>query len=542
MQFRNKLFYFFFFIIIVFGFFIRTLDLSKLPSGFFCDEASISYNAYSILTTGKDEFAKPFPVLFQSFGNFRPGTSIYFSVPFIAAFGMNEFSARLPSAIIGTLGILFIFFLAQLLYESPIISLFSAFFLTISPWEIHFSRIGQENIYLPIFLSLSLVLFLFGIKKKNAVSLIASFIAFGITLYTYVVAYFIVPLFILLLTILYAKDLWRNKRYLFIGIAIFLFMSIPLISGFNSGETMARFNDASSVNQQKTLQQFAQKAFITYRDHFSYDFLFRTGDIGYATHFITRFSVKGFGELYAIQFPLIIIGIIALFVLGMLKNTTYSAWRYIKHHDFKKMFKVKKETLLLFGWIILYPLGSTAVPFTDGGGPFATRSIIGVLPFQILTAIGIFFLLSLFKNKVYKFILILTILLTTLISFSSYLEAYTTQYPLYSSDFWGWQFGAKDVIKYFVDNEKKYDELFMAPEFNAPDIFLKYYSPHNCSKCEIGLPEDKYNPSLRQLFAVTPNYINLFTSAHHNLGFKNIENVYYPNETIAFEIGEMVKR
>lgn len=524
------------------GFFIRFFNLTKVPSGFFCDEASINYNAYSILTTGKDEFGKTLPILFRSFGNFRPGTSIYFSVPFVAAFGMNEFSSRFPSVVVGTIGILLIFLLAQLLFESSIISLLSAFFLAISPWEIHFSRIGQENIYLPVFLSLSLVLFLFGIKKKNGISLFVSFISFGITLYTYVVAYFIVPLFILLLIILYAKNLWRMKRFFLIGIIVLFLMAIPLINGTSSGETMARFNDASTANQQKTTQQFEQKAFITYVDHFSYDFLFKNGDIGYVTHFITRFSVRGFGEFYSIQFPLIILGILALFSLQKLKGTRYSLWHYIKCYNFKDMFRIKKEAVLLFVWIIFYPLGSTAVPFTDGGGPFATRSIIGVIPFQILTALGIFFIISLFKNKVFKIVTVSVILVITLVSFSSYLESYFTKYPLYSSDFWGWQYGAKDIVTFFKDQENNYDDLVMIPEFNAPDIFFKFYAPKDCSKCIAGLPETYYNPAKRQLFAVNPNYLQRYLELNESLKFANLKTIYYPDKTIAFEIGKFIKK
>lgn len=118
-----------------------------------------------------------------------------------------------------------------------------------------------------------------------------------------------------------------------------------------------------------------------------------------------------------------------------------------------------------------------------------------------------------------------------------YLNLYSVKYPQYSSDFWGWQFGAKDIVKYFVSEQSKYDELIMAPEFNAPEIFFKFYSPNNCIKCKVGLPDQSYNPNLKQLFAVTSYYLN----NHQEFRLSIQKNIFYPNGTIAFQVGEIVQ-
>ena len=51
--------------------FLRLYRLKDNPAGFFCDEASIGYNAYSILTTGKDEWGQPWPLFFRAFGEYK---------------------------------------------------------------------------------------------------------------------------------------------------------------------------------------------------------------------------------------------------------------------------------------------------------------------------------------------------------------------------------------------------------------------------------------------------------------------------------------
>jgi len=64
---KNRLCFFILFLILILGFFLRIVNLQNLPHGFFCDEASIGYNAYSLLKTGKDEHGKPWPLFFQAF-------------------------------------------------------------------------------------------------------------------------------------------------------------------------------------------------------------------------------------------------------------------------------------------------------------------------------------------------------------------------------------------------------------------------------------------------------------------------------------------
>lgn len=65
------------FLIIFLAFSLRFYKLGSVPAGFFSDEAAVGYNAYSLLKTGKDEFGKPWPFLFISFGEGKLPLYIY---------------------------------------------------------------------------------------------------------------------------------------------------------------------------------------------------------------------------------------------------------------------------------------------------------------------------------------------------------------------------------------------------------------------------------------------------------------------------------
>ena len=76
----------------------------------------------------------------------------------------------------------------------------------------------------------------------------------------------------------------------------------------------------------------------------------------------------------------------------------------------------------------------------------------------------------------------------------------------------------------------------MIGEFNAPEIFFKFYAPENCYKCKIGTPDNLLNPLRKQLFAVTPEYL-----ITHPYKFITKKIIYYPNKRVAFQIDEVVQ-
>src|SRR4030042_964584 len=101
----EKLQSFFMLTIILLAAFLRLNKLEGTPPSLTSDEASLGYNAYSILKTGKDEYGEFLPIIFKSFGDYKPGLYVYFAAPFIATFGLNEIAVRLPSAFAGVIAV-----------------------------------------------------------------------------------------------------------------------------------------------------------------------------------------------------------------------------------------------------------------------------------------------------------------------------------------------------------------------------------------------------------------------------------------------------
>lgn len=500
-------------VIVFVGLYFRTYNLQNNPAGFFCDEAATGYNAYTILKSGVDEYGNKFPLLFKSFGNNRLPIPIYFTVPFVWLLGLNEMSTRLPSAVIGTLTIIVIYHLLKTLYPKfKAVPLAGAFLLAISPWHIHFSRFAEAVIYLPFFIGMGVLLFTKGIAKKENKYIYLSFIAFALGFYTYYASYILIPLSLLICLIVYIKNVISRKKVFLLSFLLFLLISTPLIVLIINGQGLARWNQGVSIlSSWKAPEEIARKALTTYSSHYSKKFLFTTGDIDYPKQFITRFSVKGMGEIYWIELPLIIIALL-----------------YI-------IYKRTKSELLILGLLLIHPLPSS---LTSDINPLATRSIFGSFTWPLISALGLGIIIN--KADKFRYIAVSSFIIIALFSFIKYLNLYYKEYPLYSSDFWGWQYGPKEIMEYFLSHKNEYDNMYMEGRFNGTNIFLKFYDPENkChGKCKDG-SFGKYNPQERQLFALSQEEIEKLPP---NLDILTKKIIYYPNNNPAFFIGTISQK
>ena len=495
---NNKLLFFLFSFILLIGFLVRVWNISSNPAGFFADEASFEYNAYKILKTGKDEFGVSFPVYFKAFGEYKNPVYIYSAVPVVMIFGLSELSIRMTSLIYGLAAIIILYFLAKELFNQEI-GLISAFFLAISPWHIHFSRFGFEVITTPFWVSLSILFLIKSIKNFKfypyaIISLILSFLTYNPP------KIYLLPLYISFLIIFFDKTKFWFKSlkfwiFNFLGVIILLILIWPYLI---NGGFFERWN------QVKMTSMTFQNILTAYLNHFSPVFLFKSGEIDFPGSFITRTSIRGIGELYWFQLPLIIISLFSL-----IKNGRF-----------------KKSMFFIISFLIIYPISSMFTIVT----PSATRSIIGVIPFQIISAAGFYYIFSYFKKgaNFKKYIFALLSLIVVISSLCKFIYK-LSEYPNYSADYWGWQYGPKEIITYFKTQSDKYDELYMTGSFNAPEIFLKFYDSNNlCSNCYIGGP-DRLNTQKKQLFAVRSEELK-----EVKWPYKIKKTIDYPNKNKAY--------
>jgi hypothetical protein len=153
-------------------------------------------------------------------------------------------------------------------------------------------------------------------------------------------------------------------------------------------------------------------------------------------------------------------------------------------------------------------------------------------PFLVNYALDGFNKIKFFNHKLFISSIFFILCVESTIFFGNYLK-----YPLYSSDYWGWQSGPKEIMSYFLSVNGKYDELYMTGSFNGPEVFLKFYDPKNkCKNCFIGSLE-RLDISKKQLFALRVSEINDIDNLSVGFKFKILKTIILPNNSPELVIG-----
>lgn len=467
------------FFILGLGLLLRVVGLASYPAGFTADEASFGYDAYSLLKTGKDQWGASWPLTLRSFGDFKLPAYTYLDMPFVAVLGLNQFSVRLPSALLGTLAILATFYMVKELLKNERVALASAALLAISPWHVSLSRGAFEANLTTFFMTFAVWAFIRGLKNKRYMMLSA--LSFGINLFTYHSARLVTPLVGLSLILLYKKDLGLEKftnigkvlkRYslplaiflVFLGAAFYtLFIGggaraadvtifnptdkwqyvtdrryEAIIAGLPTG--LARLFDNKIVY---VLDQFVSR----YLAYLSPQFLFTEGVSGWDYGMI-----PGRGVLYIIEVPFILMGLWQLAKGGLKKS---------------------KGLLLIVLWILFAPV---AAALTKGPGYAGNRAAVMMPALEVFSAFGAVALFDyLLKATRLKKNLIKGIFI---VSFAVFLGIFLEDY-VYQASQQGAEsmlYGRREAVLQVNFMEADYKEIIFSRSLTEPQIFVAFYT------------------------------------------------------------------
>jgi len=457
----------FIFILFIIAVLFRFWQLTKYPVSLSMDETAIGYNAYSILKTGRDEWGEFLPLSFRSVGDYKPPVNIYLTVPFVAIFGLTEFATRLPSAILGSLSIIFLVLLLIKLKIKPTSAYLTGLWLSILPWHIHFSRASFEAITALFFLILATYLFLTWIDNKKLIVLLGTVISFSLSVWSYHAERVFVPIFVLLLIILYLPkiEFKKTKKQLFWAGFLLAIFAIPFLkltfftpaiktrAAVTSIFRESTLNSALHYGNYKTVQEFIfnNDIYIIFRhwlgkylNYFNFEFIFFNGMQ------FTKPGYPGVGLLYLVDLPIFFIGIFYLFKS---KNTN-----------------LKKIALF---WLLLGPLPAS---FTMNE-QHPLRALVWIPAFSIIIANGFEFLLS---NK-YKKNIFIVYYIFLFINVIYFIDIYKYQSPKHFSEYW--QYGYKEIAQYSCQHKKEYDEIIISETFGSdgplnsglPYLYVLFY-------------------------------------------------------------------
>lgn len=457
------------------AFVLRIYKLETTPPSLYWDEVSQGYNAYSILTTGRDEHQERFPLArFQAFGDYKAPVYIYLDVISIWLFGQSEFAIRLPSAVLGSLTIIFTYLLVVEMFHDNkrkgLIAFAAAFLLATSPWHIQLSRVAYEANVATFFTVMGVYLLLCARRKKRYIFPLGV-ISLALAFYAFNAHRIFIPLLFVLLISLYWRDFIQRKKEIILSGLLGLILLIPFLIYLSTPESKLRFkevnifSDLSIIELSNRLLEEDENSLIGrilhnrrilytlsyvkhYFDFYNPSYLFFSGDQN------PRFSTQNNGQLYLFSLPFILIG-------GYL------------------ILKSKGKTkLLLFGWFLLAPVAAATARET----PHALRGETFIPLFEILAAFGIvalFVFTKKYNSKAFYAGLIVLFVLA-IYSFFHFIHMYFVHMPhLYSQD---WQYGYKQAVLKVEELKENYDKIYFTNAYGRAYIYVLWYGQYEPSE------------------------------------------------------------
>jgi 4-amino-4-deoxy-L-arabinose transferase-like glycosyltransferase len=461
---------------------LRFYQLGSVPPSPDWDEAALGYNAYSILKTGRDEYGTFLPLIIRSFDDYKPPMYVYLTVPSVALFGLSVWATRLPSAAMGVLAVLGVYFLVKELLrdkKNDAVPLLSSFLLAISPWHVVFSRIAFEaNIGLTINIW-AVVYFLVGLRKR--IFFPVSAVLFGLGMYTYHSERVFLPLLLLVLAASFWKqlDVKNNKKHLVMSLVIGMLVILPLLPVFFSKTAMLRMKATSVFTDQTNLLSrdikkleddkrtgdtigllldnrrivWVKTVIAGYLSHYSFVWLFLTGDN-------PRHHAPDTGLLYFWELPFLLYG---MFYMLKTRNPASPAGRQ------------EPGTKLLFGWLLIAPVAAASTT----GVPHAVRTLVFLPTFQIFTAVGIvsFFTVLYHIRKIFRYGITFLVLVCVLFNIVYFLDLYFIHTNPEYSEYW--QYGYKEAVAYTEANKLNYEKIVVSTTLDQSYMFFLFYTKYD---------------------------------------------------------------
>lgn len=444
-------------LVLLLALFLRFYRLGSVPAGFHADEAALGYNAYSLLLTGKDEYGRSWPLVLQSFDDYKPALYAYLAAPAVRILGLNELATRLPAALFGALNIILVYCFAHNLTKNDQISLLAAFFMAVSPWHLNLSRTATEAV-----IGLFFTLLGFCCLKRPWLAGASWLMA----MFSYHTPRFFIPLIFLVWLFL---EVSKKKKRQAILLFVFLLVAGVLITVKTGGG--ARIGQLSLFGHPKVIlkleEQFREggREVQPYLARFFHNKL-----INYSLAVIENYGqylnlnflfLKGSQPLRA-KIPdsgvLLLIEIIFL-PLGL-------------YYLLKQRLR---ESVFLIAWVLL---GFLPTALTVDETPNIYRSLIVLPSLNIISALGIWQLKEWITGQKR---LIKIFFGAAIATFFIWSLAYSLhQYYLHQEKHQPYfrHYGYQELVQYLKKEKENYDQVIISKYYGSPYIFFLFYTPY----------------------------------------------------------------
>jgi 4-amino-4-deoxy-L-arabinose transferase-like glycosyltransferase len=200
---------------------------SSNPPGYHRDEASISYNAYTISTSLRDEDGALLPLFFRSFEDYKPPLYPYLLAAVFRITGPEAEVARGLSAVLVLAAVLLLGLLAKRLTDDARVAVVMVVLAGLTPWLFELGRVAIEASTQPLLVALLLLALhrLWLASRWRVSDGVVAGSLLGLLVYSYAGSRLLGPLLAGALLVFAGRGRWK---WLLSAWATFVLLLVPL--------------------------------------------------------------------------------------------------------------------------------------------------------------------------------------------------------------------------------------------------------------------------------------------------------------------------
>ena len=441
--------------------FMHLYKLTEIPYGLNVDEAAAAYEALNIANYGVDRWLNSYPVYFTNYADGQNALYIYATAVLIKLFGVSRIVIRATIVIAAFVGGLAGYLYVRKEYGKPMVANVFLLLYGAIPVFTTMQRFGLESHLMLSMAMVSILCVALAMEKSDWKFYLLAGSVCGMTLYTYALAYIVVPIFVVLCCIymLRLKELDVKKTLAFcvpLCILAFPLVLVQVVNYFDLPQIMLGPITITKLNAYRAEEVSGFNAWQQFCSMLKQTFVY--GEHAYN-------SPRAYGTMYYVSIPFITIG----FSVALVESVK----------AFCK--KEKSYSLPVVAWTIgQFVMGSTLA------NPNNTRMNGIFIPLLYFLVKGIYFVVERVKKLWLRRCAVCVIAIVYFSLFVSFSRFYFTEYNEVTRPFDWLFYESYEEVGDFVEVHK--GEPFLERTTCYPWNYIYYCLEYEVNPYEMNIP------------------------------------------------------
>lgn len=207
----------------------RLFHLGIAPTGMHVDEMGMAYDAVCLKNEGTDRWGHAYPVYLDNYHTGQSSMYAYLCVILLKFFPISLRLVRLPAVLVACAAFFAMFVIGKIITGRKLGGLIASSLMIITPYFLMSERWALDcNLFLSM-ATVSMALLLVALTREKPLWFVLSGLSWGLTLYTYIISYLVIPMFIMIIAAYFIITCRKNHKTSGFVLLRLLLLILPIV-------------------------------------------------------------------------------------------------------------------------------------------------------------------------------------------------------------------------------------------------------------------------------------------------------------------------